>query len=58
MAKAAEAAAHRQELEQGMDKMLDASPEEQAKWWDSLSAADRQYLIEGEGEDGPSPRTS
>ncbi len=33
--------------------MQDASPEEQAKWWDSLSAADRKYLIEGEGEDGP-----
>jgi len=33
--------------------MLDASPEEQAKWWDSLSAADRKYLIEGEGGDGP-----
>ncbi|TAP41925.1 hypothetical protein [Arthrobacter sp. S39] len=51
--KAAEAAAHREELEQGMARMLDASPEEQAKWWDSLSAKDRQYLIEGEGEDGP-----
>ena len=33
--------------------MLDASPEEQAKWWASLSAEDRKYLIEGEGEDGP-----
>jgi len=33
--------------------MLDASPEEQAKWWNSLSAADRKYLIEGEGGDGP-----
>lgn len=33
--------------------MLDASPEEQARWWDSLSAADRKYLIEGEGGDGP-----
>lgn len=52
-AKAAEAAAHRQELEQGLDRMLDASPAEQAEWWKSLSAADRQYLIEGEGEDGP-----
>jgi hypothetical protein len=50
---AAEAAAHRTELENGLDRMLDASPEEQAKWWDSLSAADRKYLIEGEGENGP-----
>lgn len=52
-AKAAEAAAHRRELEQGLDTMLDASPEEQAKWWAGLSAEDRKYLIEGEGEDGP-----
>ncbi len=51
--KAAELAAHRKELEQGLDKMLDASPEEQATWWAGLSAEDRKYLIEGEGEDGP-----
>jgi len=51
--KAAAAAEHRKELEQGLDRMQDASPEEQAKWWDSLSAGDRKYLIEGEGEDGP-----
>ena len=51
--KAAEAAAHHQELEQGLDTMVDASPEEQAKWWAGLSAEDRKYLIEGEGEDGP-----
>ena len=52
-AKAAEAAAHRRELEQGLDTMVDASPDEQAKWWAGLSAEDRKYLIEGEGEDGP-----
>jgi hypothetical protein len=51
--KAAEANAHRQELEQGLDDMLKASPEEQAKWWAGLSEADRKYLIEGEGKDGP-----
>ncbi len=51
--KAAEAQAHREELEQGLDDMLKASPEEQAKWWASLSREDRQYLIEGEGEGGP-----
>lgn len=51
--KAAEAKAHREELEQGLDDMLKASPEEQAKWWASLSEADRKYLIEGEGENGP-----
>ena len=36
-----------------MNDMLKASPEEQAKWWAGLSEADRQYLIEGEDEDGP-----
>lgn len=51
--KAAEAQARRQELEQGLNDMLKASPEEQAAWWASLSEADRQYLIEGEGENGP-----
>jgi hypothetical protein len=51
--KAAEAQAHRQELEQGLGDMLKASPEEQAKWWAGLSEADRQYLIEGENENGP-----
>ncbi|MDQ5861220.1 MAG: hypothetical protein M3536_03020 [Actinomycetota bacterium] len=50
--KAAAAEAHRQELKQGMDDMLKASPEEQAKWWASLSEADRTYLIEGVDEDG------
>ena len=52
-AAAAAAAEHRRELEAGLGRMLDASPEEQAKWWNSLSAADRKYLIEGEGGDGP-----
>lgn len=51
--KAAAAQAHRQELEQGLNDMLKASPEEQAKWWAGLSEEDRQYLIEGEGENGP-----
>jgi hypothetical protein len=51
-AKAAAAEAHRQELKQGMDDMLKASPEEQAKWWAGLSEEDRQYLIEGVDEDG------
>lgn len=50
--KAAEAKAHHQKLEQGLNDMLNASPEEQAKWWASLSAEDRKYLIEGVGEDG------
>ena len=53
MQKAAEAHAHRQELEQGLNEALKGSPEEQAKWWADLSEADRQYLIEGEGEHGP-----
>jgi hypothetical protein len=53
MQKAAEAQARRQELEQGLNEALKASPEEQAKWWAGLSEADRQYLIEGEGKDGP-----
>ncbi|MDQ0730571.1 hypothetical protein [Arthrobacter sp. B1I2] len=53
-AEAARAAAeHRRELESGLDRMLNASPEEQAKWWAGLSDADRKYLIEGEGSDGP-----
>jgi hypothetical protein len=52
-AAAAAAAERRQELEAGLEQMLDASPEEQARWWAGLSAADRKYLIEGEGSDGP-----
>ncbi|MDI3194783.1 hypothetical protein QK290_09705 [Pseudarthrobacter sp. AL07] len=52
-AKAAAAEAHRQELKQGLDDMLKASPEEQAKWWAGLSEEDRKYLIEGEDENGP-----
>jgi len=52
-AKAEAAAEHRRELESGLDSMLTATPEEQAAWWASLSAEDRQYLIEGEGADGP-----
>ncbi|WP_285243763.1 hypothetical protein [Pseudarthrobacter sp. fls2-241-R2A-127] len=47
------AAEHRQELETALDRMVNASPEEQAKWWDSLSEADRKYLIEGAGSNGP-----
>lgn len=50
--KAAETAAHRKELEESLGTMADASPEEQAAWWASLSPEDRKYLIEGEGEDG------
>lgn len=50
---AREAAAHRLELQGQLDKMSSASPEEQAKWWDSLSEADRKYLIDGDGPDGP-----
>jgi hypothetical protein len=49
---AAQAAAHHKELEQSLDTMVDASPEEQAKWWEGLSEEDRKYLIEGTGEDG------
>ncbi|MDF2051930.1 hypothetical protein [Arthrobacter sp. Cr_A7] len=52
-AAAAAAAEHRRELEAGLERMLDATPAEQDTWWDSLSAADRKYLIEGEGDDGP-----
>lgn len=53
-AEAARAAAeHRKELEAGLDRMINASPEEQAAWWAGLSAADRAYLIQGEGTDGP-----
>lgn len=51
--KAAAAEAHRKELESGLVNMVNASPEEQAKWWAGLSAEDRKYLIEGGGEDGP-----
>jgi len=47
------AAGHRRELAAGLDSMVNASPEEQAKWWAGLSDADRQYLIQGEGSDGP-----
>lgn len=50
--KAAEAQAHREGLVQGMEDMLKATPEEQAKWWAGLSEADRQYLIEGKDENG------
>jgi hypothetical protein len=50
---AREAAEHRTDLQDQLDRMSGASPEEQATWWDSLSAADRKYLIEGEGPDGP-----
>ncbi|BAS11325.1 hypothetical protein AHiyo4_47470 [Arthrobacter sp. Hiyo4] len=53
VAKAAAADAHRQDLKQGMGDMLKASPEEQAKWWASLSEEDRRYLIEGEDGNGP-----
>lgn len=53
VAKAAAAEAHRQELKQGLEDMLTASPEEQAKWWAGLSEEDRKYLIEGEDENGP-----
>jgi hypothetical protein len=49
---AAQAAAHHKELEQSLDTMVGASPEEQAKWWEGLSEEDRKYLIEGTGEDG------
>ena len=52
-AAAAQVAERHRDLESGLDRMLDAGPEEQAKWWNSLSDADRRYLIEGEGEDGP-----
>jgi hypothetical protein len=52
-AAAAAASERRRELESGLERMRDASLAEQAKWWDSLSAADRKYLIEGEGSDGP-----
>ncbi|MEE2524140.1 hypothetical protein V1639_15465 [Pseudarthrobacter sp. J75] len=54
--KAAEAEAraeHREQLENQLGTMADASPKEQAEWWASLSEEDRQYLIEGEGENGP-----
>jgi hypothetical protein len=50
---AREAAEHRADLQDQLDRMSGAGPEEQAKWWDSLSAEDKKYLIEGEGPDGP-----
>lgn len=50
---AREAAEHRADLQGQLDAMAGASSEEQAKWWDGLSAADKRYLIEGEGPDGP-----
>ncbi|QCP00194.1 hypothetical protein FCN77_23865 [Arthrobacter sp. 24S4-2] len=50
---AREAAEHRADLQDQLDRMSGAGPEEQAKWWDSLSAQDKKYLIEGEGPDGP-----
>jgi hypothetical protein len=53
---AADAAARRQELEQDLGRMVNASPEEQAKWWDGLSAEDRRYLIEGEAHNDPFAR--
>jgi len=46
-------AEHHRELASGLDRMLNASPEEQAKWWAGLSDADRAYLIQGEGSNGP-----
>jgi hypothetical protein len=47
------AAEQRADLQGQLDAMAGASSEEQAKWWDGLSAADKRYLIEGEGPDGP-----
>jgi hypothetical protein len=47
------AAEHRAELQGQLATMAGATPEEQARWWDGLSAADKKYLIEGEGPDGP-----
>ncbi|MFP5311672.1 MAG: hypothetical protein ACLGH7_04585, partial [Actinomycetes bacterium] len=44
---ARELAEHHRELASGLDRMLNASPEEQAKWWAGLSDADRKYLIQG-----------
>lgn len=52
-AAAAAAAEHRRALQTDLGRMLDAGPEEQAAWWDRLSAADRKYLIEGGDADGP-----
>jgi hypothetical protein len=52
-AAAAAAAEHRRGLEAGLERMLDAGPRDQAEWWAGLSAADRKYLIEGVGADGP-----
>ncbi|WP_457964021.1 hypothetical protein M1E17_21290 [Arthrobacter sp. D1-29] len=53
---AAEAKERHHELEQDLGRMVDASPEEQAKWWDGLSAEDRRYLIEGEDNNDPFAR--
>ncbi|WP_454699662.1 hypothetical protein [Arthrobacter humicola] len=47
------AAEHRADLQGQLATMAGATPEEQARWWDGLSAADKKYLIEGEGPDGP-----
>lgn len=52
-AAAAAAAEHRRDLETGLERMLDASARDQAAWWRRLSAADRKFLIEGEGLHGP-----
>jgi hypothetical protein len=49
--RAKEAAAleeHRKELTEGAEKMLKASPEEQAEWWKNLSEEDRKYLLSNE----------
>ncbi|WP_115787013.1 hypothetical protein [Arthrobacter silvisoli] len=45
---AAEREEHRKELTEGAEKMLKASPEEQAKWWNSLSDEDKKYLLNNE----------
>jgi hypothetical protein len=47
------AAEHRADLQGQLATMAGATPEEQARWWDGLSAADKKYLIEGECPDGP-----
>ncbi|WP_426300272.1 hypothetical protein [Arthrobacter sp. R-11] len=45
---AAEREEHRKELAEGADAMAKASPEEQAKWWNSLSDEDKKYLLSNE----------
>lgn len=45
---AAEREEHRKELTEGAEKMLKASPEEQAEWWKSLSEEDKKYLLSNE----------